>query len=95
MPRVVLTAKVEDAARWDEAFRSNGDLFRELWGGRPVPDFHLTTTDDNDAVLYFEVEDLDHYFALQETPEIAEAMERDGVKPDSVNIYVLDQTVRF
>ncbi len=73
--------------------RSHGDLFQELWGDRPVPDFHITTTDASDVVLYFEVEDLDHYFALQETPEIAEAMERDGVKPDTVNIYVLDQTV--
>lgn len=95
MPRVVLTAKVDDSAGWEETFRSHGDLFRQLWGNRPVPDFHITTTDANDAVLYFEVDDLEHYLAIQERPEIAEAMEKDGVKRDTVNIYVLDKTVSF
>ena len=28
MPKVVVTAQVEDAAKWEEEFRTHGDLFR-------------------------------------------------------------------
>lgn len=95
MPRVVLTAEVDAPAKWEEAFRSHGDLFQELWGDRPVPEFHFTTTDTSEVVLYFEVEDLDHYFAIQERPELADAMENDGVNRETVKIYVLDKTASF
>ncbi len=30
MPRLVVTAEVEDVAKWEEGFRTHGDLFRSL-----------------------------------------------------------------
>jgi hypothetical protein len=28
MPKVILTAQVEDAAKWEAGFRTHGDVFR-------------------------------------------------------------------
>jgi hypothetical protein len=28
MPRVIITAQVEDAANWEQGFRTHGELFR-------------------------------------------------------------------
>lgn len=94
MPRIVLTAKVDEPSRWEERYRSHGDTFRDLWGGS-FPDVHFATTEDNDVVMYMEVDDLDAYFAMLETPEIAEAMKHDGVIRDTVKVYVLDKTASF
>lgn len=94
MPRVVLTAEIEDPSVWEERFRSHGDLFRGLWEG-DFPDVHFATTEGNEVVMYMEVDDLDAYWAMQETPEIAEAMEEDGVNRDTVRIHVLDKTASF
>lgn len=94
MPRIMLTAEVRDPTGWEERFRSHGELFRSLWDGS-FPDVHFATTEENEVVMYMEVDDLDAYFAMQETPEIAEAMKQDGVNRDTVKIYVLDKTASF
>jgi hypothetical protein len=94
MPRIVLTAVVEDSTDWERKFRSHGDLFRRIWPG-PVPDIHLATHEQNEVALCFDVDDVDGWWAMQERPEIAEAMEKDGVRRDSVKIFVLDRTASF
>jgi hypothetical protein len=86
MPRIILTARVEDAQTWKVGFQTHGDLFRALG----VTVTHYTVTDDNEIALYEEIDDLDRYFAmLQEAPTL-EAMASDGVIPGSVKVFVLD-----
>lgn len=86
----MITAKVEDSARWLETFPTHGDLFRAL--GTTV--IHYTANDENEVALYEEVDDLDAYFEMMESPETAAAMEHDGVDASSVRVFVLDQEWR-
>jgi hypothetical protein len=85
---------VEDAVEWERKFRSRGDLFRKIWAG-PVPDFHRAATEGNVVALCFDVHDVEAYFAMQQRPEIAQAMAEDGVRPDTVRIFVLDKVATF
>ena len=36
MPKVVITAEVEDTAKWEQGFRSHGDLFRSQTITKPI-----------------------------------------------------------
>ena len=36
MPKVVITAEVEDTAKWEQGFRSHGDLFRSQTITTPI-----------------------------------------------------------
>ncbi len=36
MPKVVVTAQVEDPAKWEEGFGTHGDLFRSQTITRPI-----------------------------------------------------------
>ena len=47
--------------------------------------------DDNDVAIYFEADNLDKFMELMDTPATAEAMEFDGVKRETVKIFVLDK----
>ena len=86
MPRIILTARVEDSTKWKQGFQTHGDLFRKL--GTTV--IHYTATDDNEVALYEEVEDVDAYFAAMQGASVQEAMASDGVIPESVKVFVLD-----
>lgn len=90
IPRIVLTAQVEDSQKWIERFQAHGDLFREL--GTTV--IHYTATDENEVALYEEVDDVDRYFEVMQSPAIVEAMAGDGVKRDTVKVFVLDREWR-
>jgi len=87
MPRVIITAKVADTAKWEEGFRTHGALFTEQTINSPI---HFTTTGDNEVATLFEPEDLGKYMEILESPATAEAMEFDGIDRDSVKVYVLD-----
>lgn len=88
MTKVLVTAQVEDAKKWEEGFRTHGDLFRKQTISKPV-DFSMN--DNNEVAVCFEPEDLDKYLESMNSPETAEAMAFDGVKRDTVKIYVLDK----
>jgi len=94
VPRIILTATVDDATEWEQRYRSHGDLFRRVWPG-PVPVIHFTTTGDNEVVMCTDVDDVDGYFEMVGSPEIVEAMGQDGVHRDTVKIFVLDKTASF
>ena len=87
MPRILITAQVEDSARWKEGFRTHGDLLRSM--SQTVT--YFATTDDNEVALYSEPEDLDKFMEVLESPATAEAMGKDGVKRDTVKVFVLDK----
>ena len=87
MPRVIVTAKVEDAAAWEKGFRTHGDLFRE----QTATAIDFTVTNENEVALHVEMDNLDKFLELMESPATAEAMEFDGVKRETVKIFVLDR----
>jgi hypothetical protein len=91
MPRIVLTAQVEDSARWEENFRTHGALLRS----RGTSVTHFATNDDNEVVLLAEPQDLDQWFAVLKSPDTAAAMAMDGVKRETVKVFVLDKAFRY
>ncbi len=88
MPKVIATAQVEDAARWEQGFRTHGELFRSQTINKPI---HFTVTDQNRIVIYFDLDDLDKFFEILNSPATEEAMASDGVKRETVEITVLDK----
>jgi len=87
MARVVITARVEDAAKWEQGFRTHGELLRSMTSTVT----HFATTDENEVALYAEPTDLAAFMEVLESPATAEAMTMDGVKRDSVKVFVLDK----
>jgi len=45
--------------------------------------------------LYADVDDVDKYFEVLESPATEEAMANDGVKRDTVKVSVLDKEFRY
>jgi hypothetical protein len=89
--RIVLTAQVEDAATWERMFRTRGELLRRMSSTAT----YFATTDGNEVALYAEPADLDTFLEMMQSPDIAAAMEGDGVKRDTVRFYVLDKEFRY
>ena len=87
MPRIVVTAQVDDGAEWETKFRTHGDLFRDQTVTEPVQ----FAVDGNDVTIVFEPNDLDTWKALLESDRTAQAMAHDGVHRDTVKIVVLDK----
>lgn len=87
MPRVMITAEVEDSTKWEEGFRTHGELLRSM----SQTATYFTTTGENEVALYSEPDDLDKYMQVLESPDTAAAMENDGVKRDTVKVFVLDK----
>ena len=88
MPKVIVTAEVEDAAKWEKGFRTHGELFSSQTVNKPI-DF--TVTGQNQVVALFEPDDLDKYMQVLDSPATAEAMDVDGIKRETVKVFVLDK----
>lgn len=88
MPKVIVTAQVEDPVRFEEGFRTHADLFRSETVHRPI-DFSII--EGNEVACCFEPDDLDAFMEGMDSAETAEAMAIDGVKRETVKIYVLDK----
>jgi hypothetical protein len=88
MTKVLVTAEVEDTTKWEAGFRTHADLFRDQSISKPI---QFTTHEDNQVGICFEPENVEKYLASLQGPETAEAMAIDGVKRDTVKIFVLDK----
>jgi len=91
MPKVIVTAEVEDSANWENGFRSHSGLFNDY----TATAISFTTTDDNQVAILWDVADLDKYLEHMDSPETAEAMAQDGVKRETVKIYILDKEFKL
>ena len=91
MARVVITAEVEDGATWEEGFRTHVDLFRRQTISNPIT---FSILEGNQVACCFEPEDLDTYLSILDSSETAEAMEFDGVKRETVQVYVMDRELQ-
>ncbi len=87
MTKIIVTAEVEDSARWEAGFRTHGDLFRS----QTVSRVDFATGEGNEVAVCFEPADFDKFMELFESPATAEAMEADGVKRETVKVYVMDK----
>ena len=92
MPTVVVTGNCEDAVRWEEGFRTHGDLFQSQGVKSPI---QFATADGNRVAVIFEVEDLEKYFEVFQAPETSAAMAKDGFLRDTAEVFVLDKEFRF
>ena len=92
MARILVTAQVENADAWEKSFRTHAGLFRSQTAVSPIS---FTVTADNQAVIYMEAESLDTYMEILESGATAEAMAHDGVKRETVKVYVLDKELNL
>ncbi|GIT68279.1 MAG: hypothetical protein Ct9H300mP25_17510 [Acidobacteriota bacterium] len=88
MPKVIVTAEVEDVTHWEQNFRTHGALFRSQTVTTPVG---IAVQADNTVACCFEPTDLNTFMEVLESPETAKAMGADGVKRDTVKLYVMDR----
>ncbi len=89
MPRVLVTAEVNDLAAWEKGFRTHGDLFRQMGVSR----MEFGTAAGNRVAVCGDTADLNAYMTVLNSPATAEAMAFDGVKRDTVQVFVLDKEV--
>ena len=91
MSKIVITAQVEDAAKWEASYRTHGELLK----GMTASSSHFTTTEDNEVVIFAEVGDIDTYMEILKSETTIKAMAEDGVKRETVKVYVLDKEFVF
>jgi len=53
----------------------------------------ISTNENNEVAICTEPDDLDKYQSILSAPVTAEAMAHDGVKKDTVKVFVLDKTL--
>ena len=88
MTKIVVTAQVQDAVKWEKGFRTHGDLFRSQTVTKPI---NFATIDGNYVAVCLEPDNLDACLKILDSPATAEAMAFDGVKRDTVRVFVLDK----
>lgn len=92
MTRIVLTAQVENTQTWEQKFRTHADLFREM-GLAKAYDYSIGK--DSNVAVSVEVNDVDGFLKALESPENVAAMKNDGVRRDTVQIFVLDKSLKL
>jgi len=93
MTKVIVTAQVKNVDAWEKAFRTHGELFRSQ--GQTASPIQYGTKEGSEVAVCSEIEDLDAYRKSLESPEMIATMEQDGVKRDTLKVFVLDKDVRF
>ena len=90
MPRVLITAEVDDLEKWEKGFRTHGDLFRQMG----VSSMEFGTSEGNRVAVCGETTNLEAYMKVFTSPATGEAMAFDGVKRETVKLFVLDKAVK-
>ena len=85
--KVVVIAEVADPKKWEQNFRTHGDLFRSQTIKKPI-DFAIS---GNRVAVCLRPRDLDKFMEIFQSPATAEAMKVDGVKRETVQTFVLDK----
>ena len=91
MPRVLVTAEVEDIDKWEKGFRTHADLFRRM----AITTMEFATSEGNQIAVCGDTSDLDQYMKVFKSPATAEAMAFDGVKRETVKVFVLDKELKL
>jgi hypothetical protein len=88
MAKVLMTAKVEDGVKWEKAFRTHGDVFKTYGLLGPVQ----FAVSGNEVALCMEPADAKAFVKTINEPQTVAAMKADGVKRETVKVYVLDKS---
>jgi hypothetical protein len=88
MARVVVTAQVEDAVKWEKSFRTHGDFFRSQTVTKPI---NFATIEGNMVAVCAEPDNLDTFMKILISSATADVMAADGVKRETVRVFVLDK----
>jgi len=88
MPKVVVVAQVEDSVKWEEGFQTHGDLFRSQTITKPIS---FGTIEGNQVAVCFEPDDLAMFMKTMDSPATAEAMAFDGIRRETVKVFILDK----
>ena len=91
MARIIITAQVEDSAKWEEGFRTHGELLRSMTSTVS----YFTITKENELTLYAEPNDADKFLEIMDSPATVDAMAYDGVKRETVKVVVLDKEFTY
>lgn len=92
MPKLLVTAKVEDRTDWEKSFRTHGKLFRDLGFKSPAL---FGTNENNEVAVLMSVDDGQVAMANLRSPENVQAMSADGVKRETVKALILDKEFTF
>lgn len=91
MPKIVVTAQVQDPVKWEAGFRTHGDLFRSM----KVHDaMHYAITGDEISV-FGDTENLEAFMRVMNSPATVDAMAIDGVRRETVKLVVFDKELRL
>ena len=90
MPKVVVTAQVEDPVKWEKNFRTTVASS----GVKPSTNPEFATVEDNHVAVCLEPDDLDTCMKILDSPATVEAMTFDGVKRETVKVFVLDKELK-
>ena len=90
MTKIILTAEVEDTAAWEKAFRTHADLFRSM-GHASVYEYSIGA--NSTVAVCVDVSDTQAFLTSLESAENVAAMANDGVKLDSVKVFVVDKAL--
>ena len=91
MPKVIVTAQVQDPVKWEAGFRTHGDLFRSM----KVRDAMHYAIKGNEIAVFAETDSLDTFMRVMESKATADAMAFDGVKRETVKTVVLDKEMKL
>ncbi len=91
MAKVVVTAEVEDLVKWEEGFRTHGDLFRRQTITNPIS---IAIGEGNEVALIFEPENLDTFMSVLDS-EGPEAMANDGVIKETVKVFIFNKEFKL
>ena len=83
MPKVIVTAQVQDPVKWEAGFRTHGDLFRTYTLRAPI---HFTIA-GNEVAICMEPGNLDTFRRAMESQATVDAMAFDGVKRETVKAF--------
>lgn len=92
MPKIVVVAQIEDAVKWENDFRTHGDLFRNSYTVTAPVSFAIN--EGKEVAVCFEPADLKKAMEALNSPATAEAMAADGIKRDTVKVFVLDKELK-
>ena len=84
----MVTAQVQELVKWEEGVRTHGDLFRSQTVSGPIG---IATNESNEVAVCFDASDLDRFLQGMDSQQTTEAMAADGIKRETVKIFVLDK----
>ena len=90
MPKVIITAQVQDPVKWEANFKTHGDVFKTYGLGAPI---HYAVT-GNQVTICMEPKSLDSFMKAVEAQQTVDAMASDGVKRETVKIVPLNKEVK-